>query len=192
MRQVPQGIRFVLLTTLLFAAVPVSTGAGTYLTPMPPQPDGRLYPPPVPARPPAQARVVKVPPLCARSLPPRPLCDGRPVPVPAEDPGPVKPILYHGVSLIGSVVAAPFRLLEMFVDYAKKKTCRPSLAPCTPTCGPPLSARIIQDLEYPPVEPRGLASGIRHLPSRIRSRGRIAGDLPRKYGHMPCSPYAGR
>lgn len=238
MRQVPLGICFVLLTTLLLAAVPAPTGAGTFLAPMPPQSDGRFCPPPVPARPPAQARVVKVPPPCARPLPPRPACGGGPVPVAVEDPGPVRPILYHGVSLLGSVVAAPFRLVEMLVDYTKKKTCRPPLAPCAPppqfapravskcarppvcgppvcppplacappgpsisplpgsvrgpTCGPPLPARVIHDPEYPPVEPRGLASGIRYLPSRIRSRGRIAGDLPRRYGPIPCGPYTGR
>ncbi len=154
MRQVPLGMCFVLAAALLLAAAPAPAGAGTYVPPLPPPAEGRFCAPSGPAGPQARARIVKVPVPCGRPLPAMPFCGRGPVPVTVQDPGPVKPILYHGVSLIGSVVAAPFRLLELFVDRVKKKRCGPRLGPCGPAprfaprrvtkcarptrCGPPV------------------------------------------------------
>ena len=42
-------------------------------------------------------------------------CNGRRVPATFRDPGPLQPIISNGVGLVGSLLAAPFRVIEMFL-----------------------------------------------------------------------------
>ncbi|MGO9116918.1 MAG: hypothetical protein ACLQPD_04820 [Desulfomonilaceae bacterium] len=72
-------------------------------------------------------------------------CDNGRVPVVFQDPGPLQPIICSGVGLVGAVVAAPFRVAEMFCPLPPRP-CKPAIAPpygpvppvppCQPVCPP--------------------------------------------------------
>ena len=55
---------------------------------------------------------------------PEPGCDSRRIPVAFRDPGPLQPIISNGVGLIGSTLAAPFRVAEMLCPLPQR-TCKP-------------------------------------------------------------------
>jgi hypothetical protein len=67
-------------------------------------------------------------------------CDGRRIPVMFRDPGPLQPIISHGVGLIGATIAAPFRIAEALCP-CPQQTCKPARAlPCGPMPpAPPMS-----------------------------------------------------
>ena len=71
---------------------------------------------------------------------PETACDNRQLPVRFRDPGPLQPIISCGVGLVGSALAAPFRLAEMFCPLPPRP-CKPMRAPsCGPMHpGPPMS-----------------------------------------------------
>jgi hypothetical protein len=50
-------------------------------------------------------------------------CPARPALVALRDPGPIEPVISNGVALIGSVVAAPFRLIEILCPFGQKRPC---------------------------------------------------------------------
>jgi hypothetical protein len=76
-----------------------------------------------------------------------PTCPYPALPVAIRDPGPFKPVLFHTVGLVGSAVAAPFRVLDTVADWYewRNATCAQGLPPvCPPNhprppapCGPP-------------------------------------------------------
>jgi hypothetical protein len=72
-------------------------------------------------------------------------CDSRRIPVTFRDPGPLQPIICNGVGLVGSLLAAPFRVAEMFCPLPQR-TCKPMSAP---SCGPTYPAPPMSPLCHP-------------------------------------------
>jgi len=66
-------------------------------------------------------------------------CTARPVPVAFRDPGPVEPVISNGVALVGAVVAAPFRLIEILCPFGQERPCPGRPLPMT--CPPPNSPK---------------------------------------------------
>jgi len=74
---------------------------------------------------------------------PETACDRQRIPVALRDPGPLQPIIYSGVGLVGAVVAAPFRLIEILCPLRLQQPCSapaprmicPPPRPPAPVCG---------------------------------------------------------
>jgi len=124
-----------------------------------------------------------------------------PVPVAFRDQGPVAPLLANGIGLVASAIAAPFRLINTVVSIADCRAasqvpCGPrpcplpyAAAPGGPSVGPqppagcPAPGRngpppaLVQEYQFPAVEPQSLLGGIANLPGRVIQNGRFTGDL---------------
>jgi hypothetical protein len=161
------------------------------------------------------------------------------VPVVYRSQGPIEPVVTHTVGLVGALVAAPFRVSDMFLPvyhpclslpkqqggpppgcggpvpgYVPQITCLPpqpqcglpcpppcpppmkcapsgpSISPlpraaCPPPCTPNIPASMVEDAEYPYLEPAGLLAGLWGLPSRVLQRGRLFGDMNRSPSPYP-------
>ena len=59
---------------------------------------------------------------------------------------------------------------------------------CPSPCMPYIPPRMVQDAEYPCLEPRSLLAGIVNLPFRLLQRGRPCGDMNRIPPGPPCGP----
>ena len=94
-----------------------------------------------------------------------------------RDPGPVKPIIVHGASLIGATIAAPFRLADMFLERRKKRVC----APMVPMCPPPR-------FRCPPQKCRAPIPRC-PIPMTCAPVGPSAAPLPHAAGPPRCGPY---
>lgn len=57
---------------------------------------------------------------------------------------------------------------------------------CPPPCMPNIPPRMVQDAEFPFLEPRGIIPGVVNLPFRLLQRGRVLGDLNRVPPGTPC------
>ena len=90
-------------------------------------------------------------------------CDQRYlVPIAYRDPGFLGPIVSHSVGLIGSVIASPFRIVEMLCPLKdpacpQKQWCGPTYRP--PTCGyqPPMNSSFAQECPAPIAQPATLS-----------------------------------
>lgn len=84
---------------------------------------------PVPAAPMIGCREIPrrpSPPLPVRveiGIRPESSCDNRAVPLSFRDPGPVQPVISHGVGLVAALVAAPFRLIETVCPVRPQRQC---------------------------------------------------------------------
>ena len=72
-------------------------------------------------------------------------CDSRKIPATFPHPGPLQPIISSGVGLVGAVLAAPFRVAEMFCPLPQR-TCKPMR---TISCGPTYPAPPTPPVWYP-------------------------------------------
>ena len=90
-------------------------------------------------------------------------CDRGRIPVAVRDPGPLQPIICSGAELMGAVVAAPFRLIEILCPFGQRQPCSapaprltcPPPRPRAPLYGPAVSyhSGVVQGtpLNHPPV-----------------------------------------
>lgn len=67
----------------------------------------------------------------------------------------------------------------------------PSVCPlprpaCPPPCAPFIPPRMVQDQEFPLLEPRGIIAGVVNFPFRLLQRGRAFGDMNRVPPGTPC------
>jgi hypothetical protein len=100
-------------------------------------------PPSLPPYPPGEVRYRPSQSLLFRgdvAVEPGPGCNIRSVPLRFREPGPLQPMISHGVGLIGATIAAPFRLAEILCPLPPRP-CKPMRAPsCGPMHpGPPIS-----------------------------------------------------
>ncbi len=68
--------------------------------------------------------------------------------------------------------------------------CGPAVAPlppalCLPPCAPNVPPALVEEYQFPQVEPQNLLSGIWNLPGNIIRSGRFAGDI---HNAHPCAP----
>lgn len=96
----------------------------------PPPQCGPVCKPWVPPRPKPQMVPVRV----EVAVRPESGCADRMAPLYRRNPGPFKPILGHTVGLVGSVIALPFGIAEMFHARTCKQKCPPRV--CAPMCPP--------------------------------------------------------
>ena len=114
------------------------------------------------------------------------------VPVVYCSPGPIRPVVTNAVGLAGALVAAPFRVADMFLPvycpgmYQKRQQCGPPRAmrgpfgyrgAAQPMCVPPLRKCAI--VGPPPCPP----------PMACAPSGASVSPLPRPLGPQPCRPH---
>lgn len=198
--------------------------------PMPPR-CGPFHPP-VKYQAPRPVKPARVPVRVNVAVTPQNPTEKRLVPIVFHSPGPIKPLLDQSVGLAGAIVAAPFRIMDMFLPVyhpslsmprqrcnqgrnrfprpvnacGPRPVCAPIKcgpprmlpAPCPPVqrwappgpsvaplarpagpqpCQPYLPPRVVEDPEYPCVEPRGLVAGVVNLPFRLFQRARVVGNM---------------
>ncbi len=172
------------------------------VAPSPPQPVTQTISVKVPVQ---QAPEVRVAPMCGPCGPksvqirpskpyaapvrvklevePRPVGNVNLAPVAVRDPGPVKPIIAHSVGLAGSVVALPFRSIEMFCATRQKKQCGPVpiYRPVAP--GPPPACGPITKCPPPRCAPPACAP--RPVPVTCAPVGPSVAPLPRPSWYAP-------
>lgn len=114
---------------------------------------------------------------------PEPCCDSRRIPVAFRDPGPLQPIISSGVGLVGSLLAAPFRVAEMFCSLPQQ-TCKPLRAP---SCGPRYPAPPMAPVCHPVHAPCFSGPHTCLHPAACAPLGPAVVPLP----PAPCAPRCG-
>ncbi len=134
-------------------------------------------------------------------LRPESSCQTRRAPIMFRDPGPLRPVICHGVSLAGALVAAPFRLIETVFPVGPHRLCpavppvpmrfpvpnsacpppAPSIAPFPQSVCPSVGSclpppMLVQEQQLPAWEPKSLIGGLCNLPLSLLTRGRWTGD----------------
>lgn len=116
----------------------------------------------------------------------------RMVPIVYHSPGPLKPVVTHAVGLTGSVVAAPFRVADMFLPVyhpgmtLRRQRCAPP-RPCRGPAGYPCGPRVmcpppVRKCAVPPYRPPC------PVPMACAPSGPSVCPLPRAACPPPCTP----
>ncbi len=154
--------------------------------PVPWQTQAVPWPVPQSACVPQPARQPRVPVRVEVSVKADPSCPYPAVPVALRDPGPFRPVLFHTVGLVGSAVAAPFRVLDTVAGWCEwRNGCRVECQPPCPSPAPP-SIHPQPCAPYPPGLPHGHAPCFNAY--ACPPGGPEVAPYPRARHPEPCQP----